>query len=340
VNNRKKILVVDDEAINLSLIERMLQQDGYQVSFTLSGQDALRHILQTEKPDLILLDIQLPDINGLDLCRTLKARPATADIPVIFITASDDRNDEVAGFEVGGVDYIQKPISQQTLRARVKTHLSLVRTEQLERLSRSSIFMLGEASHYNDDDTGAHVWRIADYAAALARADGRPKDEGNLIKLAAPLHDTGKIGIPDSILQKPGKLTNIEWDIMKKHVSIGYDILDKNDLPVFRTAALVAKYHHERWDGTGYPEGLSALDIPYCARVVAVADVFDALTSNRPYKEAWSVEESFDQIANCAGTHFDPCLAERFLKQENMIRRIKRKWENTERTSKELNLFS
>lgn len=274
------ILVVDDEANNLAILRKILEPD-YRLVFARNGQEA---IIATEKhlPALILLDIQMPDMSGYQVCQMLKSNPATVDIPVIFVTSLSDSGCEERGFDVGCVDYLSKPLVPSIVRARVKTHLSLVHTARLERSHRSAIFMLGEAGHYNDNDTGVHIWRMAEYSKLLAQARGFSLAEASLIELAAPMHDTGKIGIPDSVLRKPGPLNDEEWEVMRTHCKIGYDILSKCDEPVFALAAEIALYHHEKWNGDGYPMGLTGKDIPESARIVAIADVFDALTMTRP----------------------------------------------------------
>lgn len=336
-----KILIVDDEPTNLHLMGQILHHH-YELAFAPSGQGALAVALDMQ-PDLILLDIMMPDMDGLEVCRRLKSDPATAKIPVIFVTAMGEVENESRGFEIGGVDYITKPISRPIVLARVATHLALYdqqracektvieRTSELELSQRSAIHMLGEAGHYNDTDTGVHIWRMAAYAAAIARQKGWRVKDADMLKPAAPMHDTGKIGIPDSILKKPAKLDAGEWEIMKTHSYIGYRILSKSESPLFHLAAEVALYHHEKWDGTGYPEGLKEENIPESARIVAICDVFDALTMKRPYKEAWHIEDAFAEIRKSAGSHFDPELVDCFFRIEDRIRNLKEEWDQKEK---------
>ncbi len=189
--------------------------------------------------------------------------------------------------------------------------------------------MLGDAGHFNDTDTGEHIWRMAAYSAAIAIAVGWPKHEAERLKLAATMHDTGKIGIADNILKVPRKLTDEEWETMKMHSQIGYDILSKSSNPIFQMAAEIALGHHERWDGTGYPKGLSGEGIPMCARIVAISDVFDALTMKRPYKEAWSITQALEFIQQGAGSHFDPNLVKLFFSIKDEIIAIKKDWVNS-----------
>jgi putative two-component system response regulator len=304
------LLLVDDEPHNLAALRQVLADD-YRLVFARTGRDALLAV-EKHRPALILLDVQIPDMDGYAVCRQLKASPHTEHIPVIFITGLTDVGNETIGFETGAVDYIAKPISPTIVRARVKTHLSLVRTTRLENSYRDAIYMLGAAGHYNDTDTGDHIWRMAAYARELAQACGWGAEECRTLELAAPMHDTGKIGIPESILRKPSALTPDEWVIMKSHTVIGHHILSKSDAPVFKLAAEVALRHHEKWNGGGYPDGLSGKDIPESARIVAMADVFDALTMRRPYKDAWPIEQAMATLKASAGSHFEPRLINLF----------------------------
>lgn len=333
----KRILIVDDVPRNIDLLKDILSEH-YQVQVAKSGALALDIISRT-MPDLILLDIMMPDMNGFEVCEKVKSMPETADIPVIFLTAVTDPQHEQKGFDVGCVDFITKPITPLTTLARVSTHLKLAeenlrkkqiiddRTRELDEALESTIGMLGAVSELNDTDTGVHMWRMADYCAALARAIGWEESEVELLKLAAPMHDTGKVGIPHSILKSPNKLTDDEWVIMRQHTVIGYEILRRGEAPLFKLAAEVALGHHERWDGEGYPSKLKGEDIPQSARIVALADVFDALTMKRPYKKSWTVEESFEHILQVSGTHFDPGLVRIFLSIEDELREIKEKWD-------------
>lgn len=327
----KKILVVDDEPNNLQLLRQILKND-YSLVFARRGLEALAAV-EKHLPDLVLLDIMMPDMDGYETCRRLKNNQATAHIPVIFVTAMSDVGDETRGFMAGGVDYIIKPVSSPIVQARVRTHLSLVRIEELEKSQRAAVYMLGEAGHYNDDDTGVHIWRMAEYSRIIAKESGLPDKDCMLIELAAPMHDTGKIGIPDAVLKKPDKLNADEWKIMKKHSEIGYSILSKSDTPLFKLAAQIAYRHHERWDGKGYPDGLAGDAIPEAARIVAIADIFDALTMKRPYKEIWTVEDATAEIEKYAGAHLDPRLTQAFLKGLPAIVQARLDWNKKDRGS-------
>lgn len=305
------VLVVDDEPINLATLRQILEPH-YRLVFASTGEQALTAVAK-HHPGLILLDIQMPDMDGYAVCRTLKADPNFESIPVIFVTSLGEMGDEKEGFAAGCVDYLIKPVCADIVLARVKTHLSLVRATQLEKSYRDAVFMLGKAGHYNDNDTGVHIWRMAAYSRALASSLGWLEPDCELLELAASMHDTGKIGVPDAVLQKSGKLNAEEWKIMQSHTRIGYEILSQNDAPLFRMAAEIALRHHERWDGNGYPDGLAGEAIPLSARIVAIADVFDALSMRRPYKEAWPVEDILSYMHEQAGQQFDPNLLERFM---------------------------
>lgn len=333
----KKILIVDDEPNNLQVLRQILK-DRYRLLFAPNGEKALQAVA-AHQPDLILPDIMMPGLNGYEVCQQLKSNPLTRNIPVIFVTAMSDVEDEAKGFEVGAVDYIQKPVSGPIVLCRVQTHLSLIHAQELEYSQKAAIFMLGDAGHYNDTDTGLHIWRMSAYACALAKAAGWPAECAELLELAAPMHDTGKIGIPDAILKAPRKLTQEEWRIMQSHAQIGADILGKSQAPIFKMASEVARYHHEKWDGSGYPAGLAGTAIPESARIVAIADVFDALTMVRPYKKAWNIEDSIAEIKRSSGNHFEPRLVDLFEQILPEILRIKNDWDNKEAFAEDSVMF-
>ncbi len=319
-----KVLLVDDEPNNLKVLQQILK-DRFQLLFAINGEKALA-AAREHRPDIILLDIMMPDMDGYQVCTRLKAEPITANIPVIFVTAMGEMENEARGFDVGAVDYIQKPVSGPIVLRRVQTHLSLVRVDELDQLARAAIEMLGDAGHYNDPYTGDHIWRMAAYSAALARAAGWTSSQVAMMELAAPTHDTGKIGIPHGILKAARTLNEEEWAIMKSHSQIGFDILNKSDNPVFKLAAEIARYHHEKWDGSGYPLGLAGEAIPESARIVAIADVFDALTTKRPYKEPWPLADTLKAMQDMAGSHFDPRLLALFMADMPEILRLKAAW--------------
>jgi putative two-component system response regulator len=303
---RPSILLVDDEPLNLQVLKQILQED-YHLLFARDGARALV-LAQQEKPDLILLDIMMPGLTGIETCQALKANPLTKQIPVIFITALNEEDSGTEGFDAGCVDYITKPVSASIVLARVKTHLSLVHTEHLSESRLQIIRCLGRAAEYKDNETGMHVIRMSYYARAIAEALQLDADYVETLFLAAPMHDVGKIGIPDAVLLKPGKLSPEEWAIMKTHCAIGAEIIGKDDSPIIAMARSIALHHHEKWNGSGYPQGLAAEAIPLEGRIIAIADVFDALTSERPYKRAWSFDQAIDFIKAEAGKHFDPAI--------------------------------
>ena len=320
-NDKPRILIVDDEPANLKVMREVLGNQ-YRMSFAKSGAAALA-LLEKEQPKLILLDIMMPDMNGFEVCEILKSTPALSHIPIIFVTALGDESDEFKGFELGAVDYITKPISPAIVRARVKTHLSLVQAEQLKQAHVDLVHRLGRAAEYKDTDTGEHIARMSQYSKLLALEFGMDQHQAELLRQAAPMHDVGKIGIPDAILLKPGRLTPDEFDHMKQHAAIGAQILANSSSPLLQLAHKLAIEHHEKWDGSGYPNGLKGEQISVEGRIVAIADVFDALTSKRPYKEAWGVEEALEHMQAQAGKHFDPHLINLFVNKLDAIIAIK-----------------
>ncbi len=329
---RGPILVVDDEPINLARLRAILEAE-HELVFARNGEEALQAVAK-HRPALILLDVQMPKLDGYATCRRLKADPATEDIPVIFVTSLGADWNEETGFDAGCVDYITKPISPVVVKARIRTHLSLVRERRLEQSYRDAIYMLGEAGHYNDTDTGVHIWRMAAYSRALAEAAGWNPEQAALLELAAPMHDTGKIGIPDAILKKRGALNDEDWSFMRCHPRIGYEILSKSHAPVFQLAAEIAYCHHEKWDGSGYPRGLAGETIPESARIVAIADVFDALSVRRSYKEPWPLQQVLENLQQGAGAHFEPRLVALFRQILPHILQIQRDWDAREQQPK------
>jgi len=322
------LLIVDDEPANLAVLRNILD-DSYRLVFATNGADTLAAAAK-HAPALVLLDVQMPDMNGYDVCRRLKADPRTRDVPVIFVTTRSDVGDEADGFEAGAVDYLVKPVTPAIVRARVRTHLSLINVAVLERSYRDAILMLGQIGHFNDSDTGAHIWRMAAYVRALAAEVGWDADRATMLELAAPLHDTGKVAIPHEILRKPGPLNAAEWAVMKTHSRVGHTILSRSTAPIFQMAAEIALRHHERWDGSGYPDGLSGAAIPESARIVAVADVFDALSVKRPYKTPWPPDRIVEHIRDGAGNHFDPDLVRLFIDALPAMYAIKASWDDRE----------
>ena len=330
LEQRPTLLLVDDEASNLQVLRHTLQHD-YRLLFAKDGPTALE-LAQRERPHLILLDVMMPGMSGHDVCRALKQDPATQAIPVIFVTALADVENEQLGLELGAVDYIIKPFSPHIVKARVRTHLRLVSVEEVVQTRLEIVRCLGKAAEYKDNETGAHVLRMSHYSRIVALALGLSDAHADLLLHAAPMHDIGKIGIPDSILCKPGRLTEQEWEIMRQHTVIGAQILGDHPSGLLRLAATIALCHHEKWDGSGYPRGLAGEDIPLEARIVAIADVFDALTSVRPYKWAWSVDDAVELIRSESGGHFDPRVVEAFLESLPEILQIKECWQDAPAT--------
>ena len=323
-DHRPRLLLVDDEPTNLQLLRQVLQAD-YRLLFATDGARALQ-LAKEQRPDLILLDIMMPDMDGYAVCETLKSQPLTAHIPVIFITALTDIHDETRGFDVGAVDYITKPVSPPVVRARVRTHLSLVRIDELRSTRLQIVQCLGRAAEYKDNETGRHVIRMSLYAQQLALAAGCSAAWAEDLLHAAPMHDIGKIGIPDAVLLKPGPLDAPEWEVMRTHPHIGAEIIGNHGAHVLQLARSIALAHHEKWDGSGYPHGLAGEAIPLEARICAIVDVFDALTSTRPYKKPWSTEDAVAHIQSQAGKHFEPRLVDLFVALLPQLLPIQQRW--------------
>jgi putative two-component system response regulator len=322
-----RLLLVDDEPSNLRVLRQVLMQD-YRLTFAKSGEEALA-LVRRELPDLVLMDVMMPGMTGLEVCRKLKLDEATRKVPIIFVTALKDETDETSGFEAGAVDYITKPISPAVVKARVRTHLTLVRADELKQTRQQIIRHLGRASEYKDNETGMHIIRMSQYSRLLALASGFSAAYADELQEAAPMHDIGKIGIPDYIMLKTNKLSEEEFAIMKRHPLIGAEILGEGNSTLMKLAYNVALYHHEKWDGSGYPHGLAGEAIPIEARIVAVADVFDALTSKRPYKEAWPFERALAHIKAASGTHFDPALVHLLELELPRFLEIRTRWEES-----------
>ena len=334
------ILAVDDELPNVKLLERMLAAKGF--GNVLSTQDPRQvlGLVQDNDVDLILLDINMPHMDGYQVMEQLQAViPLDGLPPILVLTAQHSQDFRQRALDSGARDYVTKPFDADELFSRVKNLLEVhqankymtqenaildervrQRTEELEaahKLLHESrlqvVRRLGRAAEYRDNETGLHIIRMSKMAALIAKAAGMNEEECDLLLNAAPMHDIGKIGIPDHILLKPGKFEPDEWEIMKTHAQIGADILSGDDMPLLNMASDIALTHHERWDGNGYPNGLEGEGIPLVGRITALADVFDALTSVRPYKKAWTVEDSVALIKEESGKQFDPELVEYFL---------------------------
>ena len=345
--SNSKVLIVDDFKPNVDIIVAALRQE-YKLSVADSGHAALAQVKESP-PDLILLDIMMPEMDGYEVCVRLKSDPATGSIPIIFTTAMSDSANVTKGFKLGAVDYITKPIRIAELQARVRTHLTLrnamleladqnrsldirvkERTRELQETQLEIIYRLSRAAEYRDNETGMHIKRLSLLCRTLAEAYGCDKETSDLIFNASPMHDIGKIGIPDAVLLKPGPLDADEWKIMQSHTTMGGKILSESDLLLIKMGQVIALTHHEKWNGSGYPHGLSEYEIPQAGRIVAICDVFDALTSIRPYKKAWPLNDALDEIKAGSGTAFDPSLVVSFFKCLPELVRIKGAYENPE----------
>lgn len=349
--HKQKIMIVDDAPSNIAVLGQILTGE-YDLVVATNGEKALLLAEITPLPDLILLDIMMPGIDGYEVCARLKANSLTRRIPVIFVTAKDDTTDEEKGFACGGVDYLTKPVSAPIVRARVKTHLALhdqnrvlekkVRERTVELSDTQDIFIFGLANlaECRDNETGGHIQRTQHYVRILAEQLAGHERYRNflgpevisLLFKSAPLHDIGKVGIPDSILLKPGKLTDEEFREMQRHVIYGYDCmvnsvkkLGKESLPSFlRFASEIALTHHEKWDGSGYPYGLKGEAIPVSGRLMTVADIYDALISKRPYKPPFTHSRAVEIITKGDGRvmpgHFDPDVLAAFQERQQEFR--------------------
>lgn len=331
---QSRIFCIDDEAANLKLLDRMLRSEGYQhLTLIADPREVLGHYRAT-RPDLILLDINMPHLDGYQVMAQLLAENDPLLPPIVILTAQHSHEYLLRALEQGVRDFITKPFDRAELLMRVRNLLfaqlahrmlhdqntvleEMVRqrTQALNQSRLQVVQRLGRAAEYRDNETGLHIIRMSLASAALAAKLGWSEAECELLLHASPMHDIGKIGIPDAILLKPGKFEPDEWAVMQSHVTIGADILADGDSDLLCLARTIALYHHEKWDGSGYPERLAGEAIPQAARIVAVADVFDALTSKRPYKEAWPVEQAVKWISDYRGVHFDPAVVDAFMQQ-------------------------
>lgn len=353
MNKKPKILVADDEDRNLRLMEAILLPLGYDIVLVHDGKEALEKIQETPV-DVILLDIMMPEMDGFEVARRLKSDNETKIIPIVMVTALQEVGDRIKALEAGADDFLTKPVDKTEVRARVASLLKVKayndhmrnyqqelesevakRTKELRKAfkkikvaSLETIYRLTRAAEFKDEDTGAHIQRMSNYSAIIARTMGLSEQTVESILYAAPMHDIGKIGIPDRILLKPAKLDPDEWVIMKQHTIMGGRILEESAAGFIKLGEIVALTHHEKWDGSGYPKGLKGNKIPLVGRIVAIADVFDALTSKRPYKEAFSLEKSYEIIKDGRGTHFDPHVVDAFFASREKLLAIKEKFKD------------
>ena len=327
-----RLLVVDDNAINLTLFRHLLLKlEGAEVECIADPVAALAWCADHE-PDLILLDYMMPVIDGLEFIRRLRLIPDRADVPVVMVTADTESEVRHRALELGVQDFLTKPVDKVEITTRVRNLLALRKSRQqlanraewlaaevaqataeIAAREKEAILRLSRAAEYRDPETGSHLLRMSNYTRLIAEQLGLSPDEQELLLEASPMHDIGKVGTPDQILLKPGRLTPEEFEIMKQHATIGYEILRDSVSPLLQCAAKLAMAHHEKFDGSGYPQALAGEAIPLHGRIVAVADVFDALTSERPYKKAWTLEAAVDFLKSNSGSHFDPACVEALL---------------------------
>ena len=343
---RNTVMVVDDQSTSRAILEQVVRSldERVVVEGFVRPVDAVvwatRHVA-----DLVLVDYMMPDMDGIEFVRRLRALPGYEHVPTLMVTVHDDRKVRYAALDAGITDFLTKPVDARECLARCRNLLTLRRqqlaledrkkllehmvadaTREVREREKETLLRLARAGEFRDEETGNHLIRMSRYSRLIAQGIGLDHDEAETIELAAPLHDIGKIGIPDQILLKHDRLDEAEWDVMRKHPVIGHEILKGSASKYVRMGALIALGHHEKFDGSGYPNGLVGDHIPLCARIVAVADVYDALTSVRPYKQAWTAEQAFDYVATQAGRHFDPRVVEAFRGMEDAVRQVQNEW--------------
>jgi putative two-component system response regulator len=368
------VMIIDDERINIEVVKTYLKQEGFENFLSTTHSPSAIEMLRRHRPDIVLLDINMPEVSGLEILAQMRQDAQLSMIPALVLTAANDPKIKLQALRFGASDFLAKPVDPSEMTLRVENvlavkayqdHLSQyserleqqvrVRTEELERSRQEAIHCLARAGEYRDDDTGHHVTRVGRYSRLIAAELGLPQDQIELLEQAAQLHDVGKIGVPDAILHKPGKLDPREFEIMqshcgigsriinpltdeefhrlKSHTSIGLQIMGSTHSPVLRLAAMIAASHHEKWDGTGYPLGLAGTAIPLEGRIVAVADVFDALSSERPYKPAFPIEQCMTILAEGRGRHFDPSVLDAFFRRQDEVLRIRQEYLDRTRSS-------
>ena len=346
LRRQRKVLIVDDESTGRTILAKIIQQAEDDVSVE-SFDNPLEALswLDDNHPDLIITDYRMPDINGVELITQIREKPACQDIPIMMITVVSEKSVRYDALEAGATAFLTRPIDQIECRTSCRNLLKLheqqsiiqdradwlarqvdVATHQIVSRERETLLRLAKAGEYRDEDTGFHVVRMAKYSRQIAEALGLSEKECDEIEYAAPMHDIGKIGIPDKILLKPGKFEVDEWQTMQKHTQIGHAILSNSQSRYIQTGSIIALNHHERFDGSGYPNGLSGKDIPLVARIVAVADVYDALVSKRPYKQPWEVKDAQDYLVKHAGTQFDPVCIEAFFERLDNVHLIQKEF--------------
>ncbi len=342
LRRQRKVLIVDDESTGRTILTKIIQQveDDVNVTAFDNPLEALKW-LDNNHPDLIITDYRMPDMNGVELIRQIQVKPGSHDIPIMMITVVSEKSVRYDALEAGATAFLTRPIDQIECRTSCRNLLKLheqqaiiqdradwlarqveVATQQIVSREKETLIRLAKAGEYRDEGTGFHVVRMAKYSKKIAEALGLSEKECDEIEYAAPMHDIGKIGIQDSVLLKPDKFNQEEWIAMKLHTTIGHSILSNSQSRYIQTGSIIALNHHERFDGTGYPNGIAGKDIPLVARIVSVADVYDALTSPRPYKEAWTTDDSKDYLETNSGTQFDPLCVEAFFEKIDKIDEI------------------
>ncbi|MFT4607630.1 MAG: two-component system response regulator RpfG [Urechidicola sp.] len=342
LRRQRKVLVVDDESTGRSILTKIIQQAEKDISVE-AFDNPLEAIkwLDTNHPDLIITDYRMPGINGVEFIKKIRAKDNCHDIPIMMITVVSEKEVRYDALDAGATAFLTRPIDQIECRTSCRNLLKLheqqsiiqdradwlarqveVATQKIIAREKETLIGLAKAGEYRDEDTGFHVVRMAKYAREIASALGLSEEECDEIEYAAPLHDIGKIGTPDRILLKPGKFEPDEWAIMKQHTTIGHSILSNSQSRYMQTGSIIALNHHEKFDGTGYPNGISGKNIPLVARIVSVADVYDALVSTRPYKQPWSNSDAQNHLEKYAGTQFDPICVEAFFERLENIREI------------------
>jgi two-component system response regulator RpfG len=343
---RNTVMVVDDQSTGRAILEQVVR--GLDERVVVEGfarpVDAVvwatRHV-----SDLVLVDYMMPEMDGIEFVKRLRALPGYEHVPIVMITVHDDRKVRYAALDAGITDFLTKPIDARECLARCRNLLTLRRqhvvledrrrllehmvedaTREVREREKETLLRLARAGEFRDEETGYHLIRMSRYSRLIATAIGLEHDDAETVELAAPLHDIGKIGIPDHILLKADKLDSAEWEVMRRHPVIGHEILKGSASKYVRMGALIALGHHEKYDGSGYPNGLVGDHIPLCARIVAVADVYDALTSVRPYKNAWSSEQAFEYVTSQAGRHFDPHMVEAFSGMKKQVLQVQHEW--------------
>jgi len=341
----QQVLIVDDTEINLILFGALVKKlDDCQAHVFADSRQALEWVRQTV-PDLIIVDYMMPELDGIEFIRLVREMPGRQLVPILMITANDQKQIRYQALDLGANDFLTKPIDKVEFLARARNMLSLnlarkhmadhaawldgevrARTREILERERETVFRLSKAAEYRDPETGAHIVRMAHYSRLIARELGLSEQDQQLVLEAAPMHDIGKVGISDTILLKPGRLTPEEFEIMKQHAMLGYELLNGSSSKLLQAGAEIARGHHEKYDGSGYPAGLKGEAIPIFSRIVAVADVFDALTSERPYKKAWEVSAAVEFLQQGCGSHFDPACVQALIRAWDDVEAVRQRY--------------